>query len=523
MIFTYQDSMSCLLQCMNSLLQTGQVLVRNTYHPMEKEMSDKKGYIKIKGLPDIRIGQVILLAIGLLVAIVAFIVLQDFVTCWRLTSGLPGIAPEKCSAPPAGSAQSTPQPGSEGTPDVVNPLGTPGISAPALNLPPAWDGASRVTVLLIGLDYRDWEAGQGAPRSDTMILASIDPVSMTAGILAVPRDLWVNIPGFGYGKLNTAYSLGEGNQLPGGGPGLAMKTVENVIGIPIQYYAQVDFATFVSFIDAIGGVKVDVTEAIEIDPVGGGSDHIILQPGRITLPGELALAYARNRYATGDDFGRSARQMQIIMGIQERITNPRYWPELAANAYPLYQDLSAGIKTNLSFDDALRLGLLAREIPKENIKMGNFDWDMAWPETIYTPEATAILVAQPDKIRELRDQIFSASGTLSPMAQGDPLVLMQAEAPRVTVLNAAFVAGLAARTGDYLTSQGMTLVGTGDPTELPNSTILIAHSGKPYTLKFLMGLMNVAPNQIRMRFDPAAAEDIVIILGPDWGANNPLP
>ena len=74
-----------------------------------------------------------------------------------------------------------------------------------------------------------------------MILLTIDPLTKTAGMLSIPRDMWVNIPGFGYSRINTAYSLGEGSKLPGGGPELARKTVEQFIGVPIQYYAQIDF------------------------------------------------------------------------------------------------------------------------------------------------------------------------------------------------------------------------------------------------------------------------------------------
>jgi LCP family protein required for cell wall assembly len=483
-------------------------------------MAEKKFNAKTKTFPRIKVGQIILLVAGLALAVGLFLFLQGFVACWRLTS-LPGMPPANCKTLAANNPQATPQPGSEGTPGVTDLLSTPAVSAPALELPPPWDGASRVTVLIIGLDYRDWQVGEGAPRSDTMILLTIDPVSKTAGMMTIPRDLWVNIPGFGYGKINTAYSLGAGNNLPGGGPGLAMKTVENVIGVPINYFAQIDFSTFEAFIDAIGGVKVDVSEAIELDPVGGGDDHVILQPGRYTLPGNLALAYARNRHNTGDDMDRSRRQMQIIMAIRERVTNPTYWPTLAANAYPLYEELSAGIKTDITFDDAFRLGLLARDIPKENIQQGTIGYSMVLIKK--SPDGLDILTPLPDKIRELRDQIFSPGGMLSPMAQGEPVALMQAEGARVSVLNASSVNGLAAKTGDYLTGQGMNVVNVGNPTEFPGATLIIDHSGKPYALKYLMQLMNLSSAQIRVRFDPTAAADIEILLGPDWANNNPMP
>ena len=172
----------------------------------------------------------------------------------------------------------------------------PPVSIPESDLPPAWDGASRINILLIGLDYRDWLANEGAPRSDTMIVFTIDPLAKTAGMLSIPRDMWVNIPGFGYSRINTAYSSGEGSKLPGGGPELARRTAEQFLGVPIQYYAQVDFFTFVEFIDLIGGVEIYNDEDLRLDPVGGGKDKIRLTCcGIRELNGERALAYARFR------------------------------------------------------------------------------------------------------------------------------------------------------------------------------------------------------------------------------------
>ena len=97
---------------------------------------------------------------------------------------------------------------------------------------------------------------------------TIDPISKTAGMISIPRDLWVNIPGFGYSRINTAYSSGEGSKLPGGGPGLAMKTVEQLLGVPIQYYAQVDFKAFEEAIDAMGGLYICIPETLRVSVIG---------------------------------------------------------------------------------------------------------------------------------------------------------------------------------------------------------------------------------------------------------------
>ena len=133
-----------------------------------------------------------------------------------------------------------------------------------------WDGASRVNMLVMGLDYRDWEEGD-IPRTDSMIVVTLDPVTLTAGMLSIPREMWVEIPGFDDAKINTAYFLGEANKLPGGGPALAVETVEQFLGIPIHFYAQIDFQAFVDFIDEIGGVDIKVPHKMVIDPIGQGN------------------------------------------------------------------------------------------------------------------------------------------------------------------------------------------------------------------------------------------------------------
>ncbi len=219
---------------------------------------------------------IILGVVALVLAIGGFYFVRGLVTCWTITP-LPGSPPSNCGTVAAGltgpvltDEQGTPI----ATSDSVTP--TASVSIPESDLPPAWDGASRINILIIGLDYRDWTAGEGAPRSDTMIVLTIDPLTKTAGMLSIPRDMWVNIPGFGYSRINTAYSSGEGAKLPGGGPGLAAKTVEQFLGVPIQYYAQVDFYTFIQFIDLIGGIDITSDEKLAVDPIGSGKDKIII-------------------------------------------------------------------------------------------------------------------------------------------------------------------------------------------------------------------------------------------------------
>ncbi len=161
---------------------------------------------------------------ALLTAYLTFVAVRDFVLSWSLTQ-LPGIAVSEfrraaghCGTGYCGRRSKTPRPPcrrSAGLPP------SPGM-APAVS--PCWSWG--------WITATGWP-GQGAPRTDTMILLTLDPLTRTAGMLSIPRDLWVTIPGgFENNRINTAYSLGEQYKVPGGGPALAMDTVEDAAGRP---------------------------------------------------------------------------------------------------------------------------------------------------------------------------------------------------------------------------------------------------------------------------------------------------
>jgi len=412
----------------------------------------------------------------------------------------------------------------EGAPATTVPLDPKALNVPlqpsAGPTPRPWDGATRVNILIMGLDYRDWES-EGPSRTDTMILFSLDPSTRTAGMLSIPRDLWVNIPGYDYAKINTAYFLGEAYGEPGGGPGLAIKTVEQFLGMPINYYAQVDFSAFESFIDEIGGIEVDVPEEITVDPIGP-HNTVFLEPGLQTLDGATALAYARSRSTAGNDFDRASRQQQVVMAIRNKILNLNMLPLLIEKSPILYQQLAAGVHTNLTLEQIISLAWLGQQIPIESIKQGVIGPDqvtfaMSW-------DGQDILQPNPDAIRFLRDEIFTTSGPVSPaVPTGDPTEMMAAESARISVLNGTYTAGLAARTADYLKEQGINVTLTDNAQEVYDLTTIIDYSGKIYTEQFLVQLMNIEPSQVYSRYDPNSEVDIAILLGNDWADNNPMP
>lgn len=475
-------------------------------------------------LGKIKPGQVIFWVVALGVAVASYFFVRNTITCWTITP-LPGMTPSNCGTITAGLAGPTIN--EQGTPVAPVENLPPPIAIPDSNLPPAWDGGSRVTVLLIGLDYRDWMAGEGAPRSDSMILLTIDPLSKTAGILSIPRDLWVNVPGFGYSRINTAYSSGEGSKLPGGGPELARKTVEQLIGVPIQYYAQVDFYAFVEFIDLIGGIDIHNSENLRLDPVGGGTDKIKLTCCGIRhLDGEAALAYARFRKDKEGDIARAERQQKVILAIRDKVLSPENFPVLLGKAQQFYEEFSAGIKTNMPFDTAIQLGVLAKDIPVDQIRRGVIDYSMVTLDNVVLGgQDAAIMKPMPDKIRVLRDEIFTQGGALKPLARnGDPTALMQADAARVRILNGSFTPGLDVNTGNYLLQYGVQVTEVGNANSAVDRTTVVLYSPKLYTLRFFRTLFGITESaQIIISPDPASTVDVEVRLGNDWANSNTMP
>jgi len=457
-------------------------------------------------------------------AVAAFFYARSFTACWNLT-GLPGIAPANC-ADAAAVTQFNP----EGTPVAATQeaaVPAPPVSAPEVELPPAWDGASRINMLFIGLDYREWQENDGPPRSDTMILFTVDPITKTAGMLSIPRDLWVNIPGFGYSRINTAYPSGEGARLPGGGPGLAMKTVEQLLGVPVHYYAQIDFGTFVDLVDMLGCITVVPEEMLILDPVGPGTDHVRITPGGAReLCGWKVLAYARTRKTEGGDTDRSRRQQQVVFALQQKIFDPENFPNLIAQAPEMYAKLQHGIHTNMPFEDALKLAILGKDISPQNIKTGIIDTSMVtFDNTVLGGQAASVMKPIADKVRVLRDEIFTSGGALSPMAvplgstDGNLLVqAMRSEEARVRIVDGTFTPGLDQRAGVFFQSQGMNVTEVGPAGEVYSATTVVVYGPKLYTLRYMQGVFGISHTQIRFNPDPSSTVDVEIRLGSDLAA-----
>lgn len=229
----------------------------------------------------------------------------------------------------------------------------PDISLPQPSLPGA---SQKINVLLMGVDQRKNEPA----RSDTIILASIDLKTQDVQLLSIPRDTRTAIPGQGTQKINHAHALG--------GPDLLIKTVENLLGVPVNYYVETNFEGFKNCIDILGGVTIDVEK-----PMNNPWEEIGLKPGVQKLNGHDALAYVRYRDETTADIGRIQRQQKFFRALSEEAMSLK----TVVKAPWLVGELSKNVKTNMPTKEMLRVANALKGMDKERLQAHTLPGDSA--------------------------------------------------------------------------------------------------------------------------------------------------
>lgn len=255
-----------------------------------------------------------------------------------------------------------------------------------------WDGTGRFTVVVAGLDRRPNETGL-AYRTDTMMVVSIDPKTQSIGVLSLPRDLYVQVPGYSeLQRVNSPMVFGE-NRAPGYGPTLMMQTVQLNLGIRIHDYVLVDFQAFIDFVDAIGGITIENPHTIN-DPAypsfDYGYDPFYLEAGTHTLNGYNALRYARTRHGDSD-IQRASRQQQVIYAIRERILGADILPQLISQAPLIWTTLQDNVYTGMSLQQVIQLALYVKDIPLQNIEMSVINYDYLRSYTVPSSGAQVLI------------------------------------------------------------------------------------------------------------------------------------
>jgi len=258
---------------------------------------------------------------------------------------------------------------------------------------------ARANVLILGLDRRP-EQGY-AVRSDVLMVMTAYPQGPRLGLLSIPRDLYVDIPGHGTSRINAAHVWGE-QASPGGGPRLAMDTVSRNFDIPVHHYVRVDFDGFVRVVDAVGGIDVVVEERIVDNAYpteNYGTTRIEIPAGPQHMDGERALQYVRSRHGSSD-FERAERQQQVMLALARRLLAPENWLRLPA----VYQAVTGGVDTDLGPLALLQVSVTALRVGPDGVEHHVIDREMTRPWT--TPTGGAVLLPRWEAIAPLIEDLF---------------------------------------------------------------------------------------------------------------------
>lgn len=259
---------------------------------------------------------------------------------------------------------------------------------------PEWEGKERVNILLLGGDGRT-EGDHG--RSDTILVASIDPVTKQADLFSILRDTYVDIPGYGKGKINAAYAYG--------GPKLAMNTVSDFTNLPIHYYFYIDLDSFIALVDAIGGIELEVEKDMKYrDSYDKQELQIDLKKGLQHLDGNKALQYVRFRYDAMSDYARTERQRKFLQAVASKMQSASSIAQLPN----ILDKIAPYIETDMELGQMIKLAVLGYKIKGNEINSVQLP-----PMELLKEEKTAtgeeIITVNQDQLQQYIQEQFDKS------------------------------------------------------------------------------------------------------------------
>ncbi len=342
------------------------------------------------------------------------------------------------------------------------------------------EGDGRVNILLIGIGGEEHTAGNLA---DSIIVVSIDPFSKEMGMLSIPRDMYVTIPGFYQSRINAAHSLGSTQEDPNGGIAVLGQTIEETLDIPLHYYARVDFQGFVQAVDNVGGITIELEERV-FDP-NFGDETLDLPAGPVQLDGETALRLARARGAIGGlgvsrgDFGRADQQRKMLLALKDKVLSAGTFANPTKIA-GLIDTVGNHARTDLQVADMLRLYEIIESIPEENIVSYGLDNGADNYLTSANIAGAAVLIPKAGvgnytQIQEFVRELFVDG-------------FIKQEQPIVDILNGSEVAGVATEQARELRTYGYTVpVVANAPEGDYNGTVVydLSNGEKPFTKRLL--------------------------------------
>lgn len=298
--------------------------------------------------------------------------------------------------PPVGPRPGAPLPPVQ--PAVEAPV-EPRAAAPS---GPAFNWSKTENYLILGTDRRE---GWTSWRTDTVIILGVDRELNRAAVFSIPRDLYVQIPGYGWGRINQVDYMGEQRNGEGGGPALISEVLSKTLGISTQHWVRLQMDGFVRIVDAIGGVTVNL-DCPFYEPIFNLTtqswDYFTLPAGEVKLDGESAYWFVRLRYRESD-IGRGRRQRQFLWGLREQVMQANLivrLPEL----WGAFQDT---ISTDLGLLQLIELARYGMTLDASNVRAGGLT--LADLQNYTTEQGAAVLtIGNPARVRAIVEGIWDA-------------------------------------------------------------------------------------------------------------------
>jgi LCP family protein required for cell wall assembly len=324
-------------------------------------------------------------------------------------------------------------------------------------------------------------------------------------MLSIPRDLWVYIPTYGWGRINTAQRIGYRTKYPDGkGPGLLMRTVEENLGIPIDHWVRVGYEGFARVVDELGGVEMVVPCRVNLryqPPTSDTEQEMILEAGVHHMDGPTALRYVRTR-RWGSDFERAKRQQQFIRAVWDQFKSA----DILLKIPRLWSALKDSFQTDLKLGDVLALAPIALELKPHRVRSRYIGSGQV--EGWTTPEGWRVLLPIPERVQEVVTSLYAPPAAADRVAH---------ESVRIQVRNGNGRPYMARIAAEQLRWEGFEIVDIGfaDHTDYSRTQIIVFKE-KPYALELLTRLLRVRPKNIVHQPDETAPADLAVILGQDY-------
>jgi LCP family protein required for cell wall assembly len=409
---------------------------------------------------------------------------------------------------PRPSPTATPTPTLEGEAIVLPVVATPvlqttAVMSPALPqpspMPIVGQPKGTINILLLGNDRRP---GEQVARTDVLLIVSIYPDVPAVSMISIPRDFYAWIPTWGLDKINTAYLRASKTNYPDGGPALVKATIEYNFGIPIHYYAMVDFDSYQQIVDAVGGVDIVVECPFHDtypDPDSEtGQTDIDLEPGVYHLNGKYALWYVRSRWNTSD-YDRHRRQQQVLRAIYHQAISQN----MLLRVPELWEVYQSAVTTDMGLKEMLYFATIAARLDERDIKarfIRGSDLLQSWT----APNGGAVLVPQPEAMA-----VFMAEAAQPPVTSR-----AAQRAYRVEVINGSGNAGWGHVAAYRLGMEGFEVVSVTDTNPQPGMTIIdYTTTSKGSPLWKLLALYKMNANAVTSQPTEGSPVDFRVLLG----------